>query len=103
VIFLLNYERVRLEMVELTRFRIAQVLHVDPSDVEVTATHEDGKISRAWTVKKLPEGLDPEKARRIATEVGRYLNERYLIPRLKDAQMTAREARSGSSQAKAKS
>lgn len=94
MIFLLNFERVRYEVVELTRLRIAQVLHVAPTDVEVTYERgEDGEVSRGWTIKNLPDGLSPEAARESAIQVARWLNANYLLPRLKDAARTAGEAR----------
>ena len=96
MIFLLNYERVRVEVAELTRFRIAQVLHISPTDITIEIQKdENGRLAQAWAIRALPEGMSSEKARGIAVEVGRYLNKNYLIPRLQDAQRTAREARGG--------
>lgn len=94
MIFLLNFERVRFEVIELTRLRIAQVLHLSPSDVEVTYERgEDGQVSRGWALKNLPTGLSPEAAQESAIQVVRWLTANYLLPRLKDAARTAGEAR----------
>ena len=95
MIFLLNYERVRVEVAELTRFRIAQVLHISPSEVVIEAQRDEetGKLVNAWSIRALPEGLTPERAREVAIEVGRHLNKTYLLPRLQDAQRVAVDVR----------
>lgn len=97
MIFLLNYERVRLECLELTRLNIAQALHIPPQAVTVEAQKEGEKVAYAWGIanEALPKGLKekPELAHQIATGVARMVNKDYLLPRLKDASIPAREAR----------
>lgn len=94
MIFLLNAERVRYEVIELTRLRIAGLLKIDPAKVEVqVAKSEDGSLERSWLVKELPEGVSEERAREACVAVARYMMAHYLAPRLADAAKSARQER----------
>jgi hypothetical protein len=94
VIFLLSNDRIRYEVVELTRYRIAQALRIAPTDVEVKfETDEKGEVARGWVIKALPKGVTPERAREAAIAIGRYINANFLLPRLTAIQESARDAR----------
>lgn len=62
-VFLLNQERVLLEVMELTRLKIAGALKIAPEDVTCSFDVVKGKPRPTFAVKNPPPGIEPELVR----------------------------------------